>query len=96
MPWPKVNGTVAHVVLISAVPYTAFNTFCNIQPEKGSNMAGASHSVMAKVAVAGSKASVLTQSVVQAAVGAGIVIGIAAYHLACKYWLNKKEDDSES
>ena len=59
-------------------------------------MAGASQSAMAKIAAVGGKASVLTQSVVQVAVGGGIVIGIVAYHLACKYWLNKKEDTAES
>ena len=44
-----------------------------------------------KIAVTGSKAAVCSHFISLAAVG-GVIAGVAAYYLAKKYWLNKKQD----
>jgi len=46
-------------------------------------------------ATGGSKAAVFTHPVLIVAAG-GAIVGVVAYHLAHKYWLNKKDDTVES
>lgn len=48
-----------------------------------------------KAVLTGSKVAVFSHSVFFAAFG-GIIVGVAACHLANKYWLNTKEDTDKS
>lgn len=41
-----------------------------------------------KIVITGTKAAIITHSVYLAAIG-GAIVGIVAYHLVNKYWLNK-------